>query len=103
MQTVLNSGSVLALEKTGIAEEITGSCCDGCLRRRVLPAQVKGGNDVGGPGTSDRERASSGSPVRLSHRLARAAGRICQRTITKLSFSCYMKRHTVTAAQARVV
>jgi len=38
---MLNSGSVLALEKTGIPAEIIGSRCDGCLRRRVRPARVK--------------------------------------------------------------
>jgi hypothetical protein len=52
--------------------------------------------NMGGPGTSCRERASSGSPVRVcKHPSARRNGN-CQRSITKLSFVCYLEWNTVT-------
>lgn len=50
-------------------------------------------------GTSDRERASSGSPVRVCQMLTPGHTGTCQRSIMKLSFSCYLQAGLVASTK----
>ena len=88
----------MVLEKTGIPAEITGSRCD----EQEAPAARAAGSakeeamlEVPGPPTASGPAADH--PFAFNEA---SAGRPanCQRPITKLSFSCYRKRHPVTCA-----